>query len=105
MILGETEGFLAGLVTIKLNRVVFEARYSIKFEIRAEDGTFYRIQPPFPVFQHESYVEFRNTEEWASLYMKVTVEQIPEIITKFVEKECNECTRLNSTYKLGWKDK
>lgn len=99
MVIGTAEGNLKGIVTINLSRKINLAKYKVTFEVRADDGSFYKILPSFPVFHSESFVYFRNTEEWESLYMKVTVEFISEPSSAYVEKECNECASLNNSWK------
>lgn len=100
MILGQVEGYLEGLVIITLSRKIYEALYGITFEILKEDGTFHKTNPPFPVIQSEAYVEFRITEEWGEVYMRVTVDQTLPPRSTYVEKECNECALLNNTWKI-----
>jgi hypothetical protein len=93
MIVGQIEGYLAGDVVIRLNRSIHQAKYKITYELKDKNGVYYKFLPSFPVFQHETFVEFR-TLEFSSLYMRVTVEYIEEISTGVLPKPCSPCNSL-----------
>lgn len=93
MIIGQTEGYLSGTVVLKLSKRISKAVYKIKYEIKDTKGDYYTFLPPFPVLQHENYVEF-STFEYSDVYMRVTVEYIEEPTTGIVPPPCSPCNSL-----------